>query len=322
MNVMVVNKFKDLILSLNIDVMKTMEGVFNVDEIIDTFANFYYDKMILDITAIRDYQNIDNLQKLAMNINMENVVILLDNTPATSSKAYLSKLISLGIYNFTNNTDGINYLLVHPHSYKDVVNIHNLTELCRINAINRQLAINEDANHLRSLGDVFITEPKNAGKLMRRAKETTVNSKGKFNRKKRFDKILSGSYDAQNGIALLDNFWEEIYSTRAAKEKSLAQTLRARRMSDGNLWKSTDGMSFFIREIGDSGLFLVMGKDVVFTDDVMQAMFATIVFLALLSTALCLIMASVMSSYLTAPIDRLTRTMQCVESGDLDARVE
>ena len=29
-------------------------------------------------------------------------------------------------------------------------------ELCRINAINRQLAIYEDASHLRSLGDVFI----------------------------------------------------------------------------------------------------------------------------------------------------------------------
>lgn len=64
------------------------------------------------------------------------------------------------------------------------------SKLCRINAINRQLAINEDANHLRSLGDVFITEPKNAGKLMRRAKETTVNSKGKFNRKKRFGKSI------------------------------------------------------------------------------------------------------------------------------------
>ena len=64
------------------------------------------------------------------------------------------------------------------------------TELCRINAINRQLAINEDANHLRSLGDTFITEPKNASKLMRRAKETTVNSKGKFNRKKRFGKSI------------------------------------------------------------------------------------------------------------------------------------
>lgn len=63
-------------------------------------------------------------------------------------------------------------------------------ELCRINAVNRQLAINEDANHLRSLGDIFITEPKNASKLMRRAKETTKNDKGKFNKKKRFGKSI------------------------------------------------------------------------------------------------------------------------------------
>ena len=63
-------------------------------------------------------------------------------------------------------------------------------ELCRINAVNRQLAINEDANHLRSLGDIFVTEPKNASKLMRRAKETTKNSKGKFNKKKRFGKSI------------------------------------------------------------------------------------------------------------------------------------
>ena len=63
-------------------------------------------------------------------------------------------------------------------------------EMCRINAINRQLAINEDANHLRSLGDVFVTEPKNASKLMKRAKETTKNSKGKFNKKKRFGKSI------------------------------------------------------------------------------------------------------------------------------------
>lgn len=64
------------------------------------------------------------------------------------------------------------------------------SELCRINAVNRQLAINEDANHLRSLGDTFITEPKNASKLMKRKKETTKNKKGKFNKKKRFGKSI------------------------------------------------------------------------------------------------------------------------------------
>ena len=129
MNVMVYNKYKDLLLGLNIEVMKSLEGVYNVDEIIDTFTNFYFDKMILDITSIRDYQNIDNLQKLAMNINMENVILLLDDNPETDTKSYLSKLISLGIYNFTKNAEGINYLLVHPHTYKDVVNIHNLQDL-------------------------------------------------------------------------------------------------------------------------------------------------------------------------------------------------
>ena len=63
-------------------------------------------------------------------------------------------------------------------------------ELCRKNAVNRKLSINEDANYLRSLGDVFITEPKNASKLMKRAKETTKNAKGKFNKKKRFSKSI------------------------------------------------------------------------------------------------------------------------------------
>lgn len=73
--------------------------------------------------------------------------------------------------------------------------------LCRKNSINRHLAINEDINHLRSLGDVFVTEPKNASKLMKKAKETTVNKDGKNNRKKRFGKSIKnrcgGYFQAQ-----------------------------------------------------------------------------------------------------------------------------
>lgn len=76
----------------------------------------------------------------------------------------------------------------YSNHYKKLKTKHS--ELCRMNAINRQLAINEDANHLRSLGDIFVTEPKNASKLMKRAKETTINSKGKFNKKKRFGKSI------------------------------------------------------------------------------------------------------------------------------------
>ena len=129
MNVMVYNKFKDLLKGLNIEVMKSLEGVYNVDEIIDTFTNFYYDKMILDITAIREYQNTDNLQKLAMNISMDKVILLLDDTPETNDEKFITKLVSLGIFNFTKNVNGISYLMVHPHTYKDVANVHNINDI-------------------------------------------------------------------------------------------------------------------------------------------------------------------------------------------------
>lgn len=76
----------------------------------------------------------------------------------------------------------------YSNRYKKLKYKH--TELCRINAENRHLAINEDVNYIRSLGNVFVTEPKNAKKLQKKAKVTTINSKGKINRKKRFGKSI------------------------------------------------------------------------------------------------------------------------------------
>ena len=77
----------------------------------------------------------------------------------------------------------------YSNHYKKLKNKYY--ELCRINAVNRQLAINEDANLLRSLGYTFVTEAKNAGRLMKRAKETKRNEKGKFKKKKRFGKTIN-----------------------------------------------------------------------------------------------------------------------------------
>lgn len=63
--------------------------------------------------------------------------------------------------------------------------------ISRIAAENRHLAINEEVNRLRGLGDVFITEPQNAKALQKRAQKTTINPKtGRFNRKKRFGKSI------------------------------------------------------------------------------------------------------------------------------------
>ena len=128
MNVIIANKYKEMLMSLDIEVIKSIEGIFDVQEIIDSFSNFYFDRMILDITAIKDYQNIDNLQKLSINLDMNKVILLLDDSEESTSRSYLSRLISMGIYNFTRNSEGIKYLLANPNTYRDVAHIHNINE--------------------------------------------------------------------------------------------------------------------------------------------------------------------------------------------------
>lgn len=126
MNVIIANKYRDALASLDIEVIKKLEGEFTVDEIIETFKNFFFQKMILDITALKDYKNIKTLQQLSLSLDMDRVILLLDGSPETSDPEYLSDLISMRIYNFTMNVEGVKWLYEHPNSYRDVAQYHQL----------------------------------------------------------------------------------------------------------------------------------------------------------------------------------------------------
>ena len=140
MNVIVSNKNQGLLSSLDVDIIKSINGEFTVDEIIGTFSNFFFNRMFLDITAVKDYKDTANIQKLSMNIDMNKVILLLDNV-LMNDKPYLSKLISMGIYNFANNKESLMYLYNHPNTYKDVAHIHELN-----NETNEISQVNEKKN--------------------------------------------------------------------------------------------------------------------------------------------------------------------------------
>ena len=53
MNVIISNRYQTMLQELNIDVIKSLNGEFDVEEIISTFQNFYFQRMILDVTAIK-----------------------------------------------------------------------------------------------------------------------------------------------------------------------------------------------------------------------------------------------------------------------------
>lgn len=154
MNVIISNKYKDMLSTLTIDVIKSINGEYEADELIAMFSNFFFQRMILDITAIKNYKDIKNLQKISISLDMNKVILLLDDSADSSSSTYLSQLISMGIYNFTRNKEGIEYLLAHPNTYRDVAHIHQLNEL-------REAVVDKVKNSVRVIGIRNLTS--NAG---------------------------------------------------------------------------------------------------------------------------------------------------------------
>ena len=58
MNVVVSNEKKDLLSSLDIDIIKSISGTYNATDIVSMFKSFFYNKMILDVTALNNYKDL------------------------------------------------------------------------------------------------------------------------------------------------------------------------------------------------------------------------------------------------------------------------
>lgn len=161
MNVIVSNKQDDMLSTLEIDVIKKITGEYSIDEIVSMFENFFYEKMIIDVTAIKDYKNIKNLQSIPMHLDPDKIILLLDSSVETSSSDYLSKLVSMGIYNFTQNKDGIMYLMKNPNAYKDVAKLQQLDVESKVIEMTRV-----DSNRTKVMGIKNLTNHAGASTLI------------------------------------------------------------------------------------------------------------------------------------------------------------
>ena len=159
MNVIVSNKNQDALANLDIDLIKSINGEFTPEEIAAQFPpNFYYNKMVLDITAIKDYRNINVIQELSLLLDMSKVVLFLDDSETVNSPVYLSQLVSMGIYNFTKTIDAVKFLIENPNSYKDVASYHQLNNISiKNNDTQEKDPVQLDDARLRVIGFKNIT---------------------------------------------------------------------------------------------------------------------------------------------------------------------
>lgn len=165
MNVIVSNKYQTLLGTLNIEVIKTINGEFSVQDLVSQFSNFFYNKMIIDITAIKNYENVNIMRELSMNFDMDKVILLLDDSPKVNTAMYLSQLVSVGIYNFTRSVDAVNFLIDNPNSYKDVASYQNFNNDANF-GMNNKLLEKEGRIEQRVIGFKNVTEHAGATTLV------------------------------------------------------------------------------------------------------------------------------------------------------------
>jgi len=125
MIVIVSNKQKSALDNANIDAIKDLNGLFNVQDLINNFKNYFFTKMVIDATSIVDFTNPEVLKQLANGIGSEKLIVLLPPKPEPPLR-FLETLVNIGIYNFSTNIDEIVKMIENPYDY-DAVNrkIHN-----------------------------------------------------------------------------------------------------------------------------------------------------------------------------------------------------
>ena len=110
------------------------------------------------------YQLKMDVVKLLLHLlfDLDHIILLIPPTSSMAGNYFLSKLISMGYYNFTTNVDGIIYLMNTPNTYKDVAHIHQIEQ--------PQAQINTDSgivmSNIRTLGIKNVTDNAGASSLI------------------------------------------------------------------------------------------------------------------------------------------------------------
>lgn len=131
MNIVIENKNADIIDSLNIAAIEKLSGEFDITELFTKISSLQYEKVILDITSLKVFNEIKTFQSLISFIPSNKLILVIGTF--SIPKEYLANIIEVGIYNIAYNANHIVELYSSPNSYEDaIVLVNNASKKTRI----------------------------------------------------------------------------------------------------------------------------------------------------------------------------------------------
>lgn len=160
-----------------------------------------------------------------------------------------------------------------------------------------------------------------AARVLRDEKEECIGYVVVSMRAEHFEHILRGIYSSQDGICIVDSFWETVYSTGTAVQEEIGSVLRNRLLGDEGLTDTWNDNSIYLSALGDTGLSSILLRPEALTADTVRAMYNVMLLLAAVCLCLCVLVAERISNSLTRPLTALNRAMHEVQKGRLDISI-
>ena len=132
---------------------------------------------------------------------------------------------------------------------------------------------------------------------------------------------LSGSINARDGFMLTGRFLEPFCLVGTAEDGEDLLAIRSN-LQSGKLYTEGFKKNIYIRELGDTGLLGIYVTPPALDESAVRAGYQIIMFLAVISVLICLIVANRMSNYVAKPIGTMAAGMRRFRKGDFDAKIE
>lgn len=219
MNLVIVNENTRVINNLTIDIIKVLNGVYDVNSIEKELVNFYFNKVIIDITAIKNYFISFDLLEFLNYFGKDKVILLLSDNAYCNSKEFLTVLINNGYYNFTSNSQGVSFLINKSNTYEDVKKyIQTNTFTSELNSTIVNQNIENKINNIKIIGIQDLSENAGSTTLMQQmVKQLSLNYKVKGIELNGFDAI----YFRNQNILFCNDYIEAETKIKSLKDTNI-----------------------------------------------------------------------------------------------------
>ena len=136
-----------------------------------------------------------------------------------------------------------------------------------------------------------------------------------------FRNLLEGKYGAQNDLILLSQYWRPAYCAEPGLAASLAPVLRERLLAGEALDGTAGDFLYSVAHHEPTGLYLVLQRPRVFTQDTMRLLYTVSISSALVCVAVSVLMSLKLSRQMFRPIERLHSAIGEVVHNNLDVYV-